>query len=94
MKLMQKWDIDLSNNYIKETTKNYTTFLGHTSKRLSSAEIIFAMTQCMRLYSWLGTSLYQEDFENKYKNLKDKLSGSIDLSLPNIIPDTIENFLV
>ena len=52
------------------------------------------MTQCMRLYSWIGESFYQEDFDNKYKNLQNKLSGSIDLSLPNIIPDIIRNFLV
>tara|TARA_B100001029_G_scaffold12003_1_gene8072 strand:- start:599 stop:1030 length:432 start_codon:yes stop_codon:yes gene_type:complete len=37
------WDIDLSNNYIKKTTKNYTDFLEDTSKRLSSVEIMFAM---------------------------------------------------
>lgn len=91
---MQKWNIDLSKNYIKETTKNYMNFLDDTSKRLSSSEIMFAITQCIRLYYWIGESLYQEDFDNNYKNLQDKLSGSIDLSLPNIITDIISNFLV
>ena len=66
MELMQKWDIDLYNNYIKETTKNYTTFLDDTLKRLSSAEIMFVMTPFMRIYSWIGKSLYQDDFDNKY----------------------------
>ncbi len=32
----KEWDIDLSNNYIKKATKNYTDFLDDTSKRLSS----------------------------------------------------------
>jgi len=36
----------------------------------------------------------KEELNKKYKILKDKLSGSIDLSIPNIIPDTIESFLV
>ena len=35
--------------------------------------------------------LVSRDFDNKYKNLKDKLLGSIDLSIPNIILDIIEN---
>ena len=30
-------------------------------------EIMFAMTPCMRLYSWIGKSLYKEDFDIKYK---------------------------
>ncbi len=63
----KEWDIDLSNNYIKKATKNYTDFLDVTSKRRSSVEIMFAMTPCMRLYSWIGKSLYKEDFDIKYK---------------------------
>ena len=63
----QEWDIDLSNNHIKKATKNYTDFLDDTSKKLSSVEIMFAMTPCMRLYSWIGKSLYKEDFDIKYK---------------------------
>ena len=35
-----------------------------------------------------------EETNKNYKILKNKLSGSIDLSRPNIIPDTIEKFLV
>ena len=35
-----------------------------------------------------------EETNKNYKILKNKLSGSVDLSLPNIIPDTIEKFLV
>ena len=63
----KEWDIDLSNNNIKKATKNYTDFLEDTSKRLSSVEIMFAMTPCMRLYAWIGKSLYKEDFDTKYK---------------------------
>ena len=59
----KEWDIDLSKNYIKKATKNYTDFLDDTSKTLSSVEIMFAMTPCMRLYSWIGKSLYKEDFD-------------------------------
>ena len=49
----KEWDIDLSNNYIKKATKNYTDFLDDSSKRLSAVEIMFSMTPCMRLYSWI-----------------------------------------
>ena len=63
----KEWDIDLSNNYIKEATKNYVDFLDDTSKKLSSVEIILAMSPCMRLYSWIGKSLYEDDFDSKYK---------------------------
>ena len=59
----REWDIDLSNNYIKKATKNYTDFLNNTSKILSSVEIMFAMTPCMRLYSWIGKSLCKENFD-------------------------------
>ena len=48
----------------------------------------------MQLYSWIEKSLYQKDFDNKYKKSERKLSCSIDLSIPNIILDTIENFSV
>ena len=63
----KEWDIDLSKNYIKKATKNYTDFLDETSKTLSFIEIMFAMTPCLRLYSWIGKNLYKEDFDNKYK---------------------------
>ncbi len=64
----KEWDIDLSNNYIKKATKDYTDFLDDTAKRHGTIEIMFAMTPCMRLYYWIGTSLYEEDFDNKYKD--------------------------
>ena len=63
----KEWDIDLSNNYIKKATKNYTDFLDDTSKRLSSIEIMFAMTPCMRLYFWIGKSLSNNVLNNPYK---------------------------
>ena len=63
----KEWDIDLSNNYIKPATKNYTDFLDDVSKKLSSLEIIFAMTPCMRLYSWIGKSLSNMILNNPYK---------------------------
>ena len=63
----KEWDIDLSNNYIKPATKNYTDFLDQVSKKLSSLEIIFAMTPCMRLYSWIGKSLSNMILNNPYK---------------------------
>jgi len=85
----KEWDIDLSNNYIKKATKNYTDFLDDTSKRLSSVEIMFAMTPCMRLYSWIGKSLYEEDFNNKYKEwiitYSDKSFENLVNSLENLI---------
>jgi len=63
----KEWDIDLSNNSIKKATKDYTDFLDYISKQFSSVEIMFAMTPCMKLYSWIGKSLCEEDFDNKYK---------------------------
>ena len=36
----------------------------------------------------------EAEINKKYKLLKGQLSGDIDLSIPNIIPDTIEKFLV
>ena len=62
----KEWDIDLSDNYIKKATKNYIDFLMILPK-ICSAEIMFAMTPCMRLYSWIGKSLHKEDFDIKYK---------------------------
>ena len=85
----KKWNIDLSNNYIKKATKNYTNFLDDTSKRLSSVEIMFAMTPCMRLYSWIGKSLYKEDFDKKYEEWIITYS---DESFENLA-DTLENLI-
>jgi len=90
------WDIDLSNNYIKKATKNYTDFLDDTSKRLSSVEIMFAMTPCMRLYSWIGKSLYKEDFDFKYKEwiitYSDESFENLANSLENLIETNNEKY--
>jgi len=63
----KEWDIDLSINYIKPATKNYTDFLEDVSKKLSAVEIMFAMTPCMRLYSWIGNNLSDMIVNNPYK---------------------------
>tara|TARA_B100000945_G_scaffold131521_1_gene105012 strand:+ start:20 stop:643 length:624 start_codon:yes stop_codon:yes gene_type:complete len=63
----KEWEIDLTNNYIKPETKNYTDFLEDVSKKLSSVEIMFAMTPCMRLYSWIGKKLSNMILNNPYK---------------------------
>ncbi len=63
----KEWDINLTNNYIKPATKNYTDFLDEISKQKSAVEIMFAMTPCMRLYSWIGQSLSNNTFNNPYK---------------------------
>ena len=63
----KKWEIDLSTNYIKPATKNYTDFLYNVSIKLSSVEIMFAMTPCMRLYSWIGKNLSDMILNNPYK---------------------------
>ena len=92
----KKWDIDLSNNYIKKATKNYTDFLDDASKRLSSVEIMFAMTPCMRLYSWIGKKLYQDDFNNKYKEwiitYSDESFKNLANSLENLIETNKESY--
>ena len=91
-----EWDIDLSNNYIKKTTKNYTDFLDDTSKKHSSVEIMLAMTPCMRLYSWLGKSLYEGDFDNKYKEwiitYSDESFENLANSLENLIETSKESY--
>jgi len=92
----KEWDIDLSNNYIKKATKNYTDFLDDTSKRLSSVEIMFAMTPCMRLYSWIGKSLYEKDFDDKYKEwiitYSDVSFENLANSLENLIETSKESY--
>ena len=64
----KEWNIDLSKNYIKTPTQNYTNFLEDVSKNQSAVEIMFAMTPCMRLYSWIGKSISNTSFDNKYKD--------------------------
>ena len=92
----KEWDIDLSNNIIKKTTKNYTDFLDDTSKKLSSVEIMFAMTPCMRLYSWIGKSLYEKDFDDKYKEwiitYSDVSFENLANSLENLIETSKESY--
>ena len=92
----EEWGIDLSENYIKKATKNYTDFLEDTSKRYSSIEIMFAMTPCMRLYSWIGKSLYEEDFDNKYKEwiitYSDESFENLANSLENLIEANNESY--
>jgi len=92
----KEWDIDLSNNYIKKTTKNYTDFLDDTSKRLNTVEILFAMTPCMRLYSWIGKSLYAGIFDNKYKEwimtYSDVSFENLANSLENLIETNKESY--
>ena len=92
----KEWDIDLSNNNIKKTTKNYTDFLDDTSKRLSSVEIMFAMTPCMRLYSWIGKSLYNDDFDIKYQEwiitYSDESFEKLANSLENLIETNKETY--
>ena len=63
----KEWEIDLSTNHIKPATKNYTDFLYDVSIKLSSVEIMFAMTPCMRLYSWIGKNLSDMILNNPYK---------------------------
>ncbi|CAE18816.1 TENA/THI-4 protein [Prochlorococcus marinus subsp. pastoris str. CCMP1986] len=63
----KEWEIDLSTNYIRPATKNYTDFLYDVSSKLSSVEIMFAMTPCMRLYSWIGKNLSDMIINNPYK---------------------------
>ena len=87
----KEWDIDLSNNHIKKTTKNYTDFLDDISKRLSSVEIMFAMTPCMRLYSWIGKSLYKENFNSKYKEWIITYSDDKFEELANSLENLINN---
>tara|TARA_B100000965_G_scaffold389982_1_gene396304 strand:- start:491 stop:1114 length:624 start_codon:yes stop_codon:yes gene_type:complete len=63
----KEWEIDLSINYINPATKKYTDFLEDVSKKLSAVEIMFAMTPCMRLYSWIGNNLSEMIENNPYK---------------------------
>ncbi len=72
----------------------------HPIKRMTedvyTKEFLFAIARDKSDFIKLAKHCLNKDPEihKKYKILKDKLSGSIDLSLPNIIPDTIENLLV
>ena len=92
----KEWDIDLTNNYIKPATKNYTAFLDEVSKKQNAVEIMFAMTPCMRLYSWIGKSLSKNVLNNPYKEwiitYSDKNFDNLAKSLENLIDSSKEEY--
>tara|TARA_A100000164_G_scaffold15516_1_gene12911 strand:- start:281 stop:904 length:624 start_codon:yes stop_codon:yes gene_type:complete len=92
----KEWDIDLTNNYIKPATKNYTAFLEEVSKKQNAVEIMFAMTPCMRLYSWIGKSLSKNVLNNPYKEwiitYSDKNFDNLAKSLENLIDSSKEEY--
>tara|TARA_B100001029_G_scaffold100201_1_gene82384 strand:+ start:150 stop:401 length:252 start_codon:yes stop_codon:yes gene_type:complete len=51
---------------------------------------MFAMTPCMRLYSWIGKSLYQGDFDNKYKEWIITYSDAAFENLADLLENLIE----
>jgi len=57
---------------------------------------MFAMTPCMRLYSWIGKSLYKGDFDIKYKEwiitYSDESFEKLADSLENLIETINEKF--
>ena len=85
----KEWDIDLTNNFIKPATQNYTDFLDEVSKKQSAVEIMFAMTPCMRLYSWIGKALSNNTLNNPYKEwiitYSDESFDNLAKSLENLI---------
>ena len=89
-----EWDIDLTNNFIKPATQNYTEFLDEVSKKQSAIEIMFAMTPCMRLYSWIGKSLSNKVLNNPYKEwiitYSDESFDNLAKSLENLIDTSKE----
>ena len=92
----KEWDIDLTNNFIKHATQNYTDFLDEVSKKQSAVEIMFAMTPCMRLYSWIGKSLSNKVLNNPYKEwiitYSDESFDNLAKSLENLIDSSIEAY--
>ncbi len=88
----KEWDIDLTTNYIKPATKNYTDFLYDVSNKLSVVEIMFAMTPCMRLYSWIGKSLSGMILNNPYKRWIDTYSDESFDNLAKSLEAIIDNF--
>ena len=86
----KEWDIDLTNNYIKPATQNYTNFLDEVSKKQSAIEIMFAMTPCMRLYSWIGKSLSNHVLNNPYKEWIITYSDETFYNLAKSLEDLID----
>ena len=92
----KEWDIDLTNNFIKPATQNYTDFLDEVSKKQSAFEILFAMTPCMSLYSWIGKSLSNKVLNNPYKEwiitYSDESFNNLAKSLENLIDASKETY--
>jgi len=88
----KEWDIDLSTNYIKPATENYTDFLDDVSKKLSAVEIMFAMTPCMRLYSWIGKNLSEKILNNPYSNWIITYSDESFDDLAKSLEEIIDNY--
>ena len=92
----KEWDIDLTNNYIKPATQNYTRFLDEVSKKQSAIEIMFAMTPCMRLYSWIGKTLSNYTLNNPYKEwiitYSDERFDNLAQSLESLINSSKEEY--
>jgi thiaminase/transcriptional activator TenA len=53
----ERWQVDLAGVQPVEATRAYVDFLLATARRGDLGETIAAMTPCMRLYAFLGTSL-------------------------------------
>jgi len=53
----ERLGIDLNQVQPLPATRAYTDFLLHTAWQADIAEILAAMTPCMRLYAWLGQTL-------------------------------------
>ena len=88
----KEWDIDLSTNFIKPATKNYTDFLDDVSKKQTVVEIIFAMTPCMRLYSWIGKRLSGVIINNPYKRWIVTYSDESFDNLAKTLEEIIDNY--
>ncbi len=60
--------IDLDRVRPRPATKAYTDFLERTAWTSGAAEVVSAMTPCMRLYAFLGQSLGPAARDNPYRN--------------------------
>ncbi len=60
--------IDLEHVIPRPATLAYTDFLAATAWSAEPAEIVAAMTPCMRLYAYLGASLAPAAPENPYRD--------------------------